>query len=353
MTKPMTKAEFRAAQRAAFDAALAANPGVGPRELARITSIPYTTVYDWLASVRAAERQSEITVPELPSEDLPIEKLIEQRREVFLLKQRAARARALIPVTVAIDGPIGITWFGDPHLDDDGCNWTQLERDIASVKSVRGMYAGNIGDTNNNWIGRLARLWEHQSTSGSQAWGLVEWFVNQMPWLVFLGGNHGAWSGSGDPLRWLLQNMPVMTDDFEARFELAFPSGVRSRVFARHDFPGHSQWNVTHGMAKAATLSGYGDTLLVAGHKHTSGYQIVMNPNTGVISHLVRAAGYKAIDKYAHDGFFTNHTFAESVVTIFNPAYQPTDKRHLKVELDVEEGARRLEWLRNQKGARS
>lgn len=353
MNHTSNRGQRLAGQRAAFAAAFAQHPNAGPRELARLTGIPYATLHAWLATIRGAERQADISVPELPSGDLPIELLIQQRREAFILKERADRARRLIPVSVGIDGPIGITWFGDPHLDDDGCNWPQLERDIAAVKSVRGMYAGNIGDTNNNWIGRLARLWEHQSTTGKQAWSLVEWFVKELPWLVFLGGNHGAWSGSGDPLRWLLQNTPAISDDMEARFELAFPTGVRSRVFARHDFPGHSQWNVTHGMAKAATLSGYDDTLLVAGHKHTTGYQVVMNANTGVISHCVRAAGYKAIDKFAHDNFFTNHTFAESVVSIFNPAFPPTDRRHLHIEFDVEEGARRLEWLRNQKGTRT
>ena len=31
----------------------------------------------------------------------------------------------------------------------------------------------------------------------------------------------------------------------------------------------------------------------------------------------------------------------------------PTDRRHLHIEFDVEEGARRLEWLHNQKGTRT
>lgn len=289
----------------------------------------------------------------MPSGDVPIDRLIEMRRETFVLKHRAAEARRLVQVRVNIDGPIGVTWFGDPHLDDDGCNWPKLEADIKAVRSAQAMFAGNIGDSNNNWVGRLARLWEYQSTTGEQAWRLVEWFVRELPWLVFLGGNHGAWSGSGDPLKWMLANSPAITDDMEARFELVFQSGVRSRVFARHDFPGHSQWNVTHGMAKAATLAGYDDSLLVAGHKHTTGYQVVMNPNTGVISHCVRAAGYKAVDKYARDSFFSNHCFAESVVTVFNPQFHPNDRRHLHVFFDVDEGAQYLGWLRSQKGSKS
>jgi transcriptional regulator with XRE-family HTH domain len=343
--------------RNAIKNALAANPKATQAKLAEIAGVAQSSVSKWLGRIRAeaemdAREETVAEVPELPSEDMPIDELLKQRREVFLRKQAADEARRLIPVSVKLDGPIGITWFGDPHLDDDGCNLPQLEADVRTVKATKGMLAGNIGDTNNNWVGRLMALWANQSTTGKQAWQMVEWFVKEVPWLVFLGGNHGAWSGSGDPLQWMLSKGGTISDDMQARFELRFPNGNASRIFARHDFPGHSQWNATHGMAKAATMAGYDDSILIAGHKHTTGYQIVKNPKSGVVSHLARAGGYKAIDKYAHDNFFTDHNFGESVVTVIDPRFPVTSPRHVSTYFNVEQGAEFLKFLRHKGGSK-
>jgi hypothetical protein len=38
-----------------------------------------------------------------------------------------------------------------------------------------------VGDTTNNWTGRLARLYADQSTSAAQAWRIAEWLVNLEP----------------------------------------------------------------------------------------------------------------------------------------------------------------------------
>lgn len=237
MAEPtLTKHQRKALQqRERLERILRENPDIGPRDLARVSGASYGSAFNarrrFLEATNPrmlARQESVAEVPDLPDEDVPIEELLEHRKEAFRRKMAAAAARRLVPVNVKIDGPVGITWFGDPHIDDDGCNLPQLEADVQAVSSTKGMLAGNIGDTNNNWIGRLARLWEHQSTTGKQAWLLVEWFVKSLPWLVFLGGNHGAWAGSGDPLQWMLRNAPTLQDDMEARFELRFPNGTSS-----------------------------------------------------------------------------------------------------------------------------
>ena len=55
--------------------------------------------------------------------DMPIEELIEARRERFKRYDGKRKKKHIRDIGVNIKGPIAITHFGDPHVDDDGCNW--------------------------------------------------------------------------------------------------------------------------------------------------------------------------------------------------------------------------------------
>jgi hypothetical protein len=126
----------------------------------------------------------------LPDPDISAEDLIAYRKKTYAQRNAAETARKLIGVRVKIDGPIGITHFGDVHIDDDGCWIEKLEMDMNSVRDTEGMFGANLGDLQNNWVGRLARLWANQGTSASQSWKLVEWMINYIDWLYIIGGNH-------------------------------------------------------------------------------------------------------------------------------------------------------------------
>lgn len=279
---------------------------------------------------------------------LPVEAIRERRKQQFANLDRAKRERQLVPVRVRLDGPIGISTFGDPHLDDDGTDLARIERDVDIVRRTEGLFASNIGDAINNWTGRLARLYSEQSTSAQEAWALAEWFVRSLPWLIFLGGNHGAWSGAGDPIKWMLNHCGTLYDDFSLRLGLTFPNGKVVRVNARHDFSGHSMWNTVHGPLKAATM-GWRDHLLICGHLHTSGYAVLKDPATGLISHAQRVSSYKTWDRYAHEKGLPNQDIFCNTVTIIDPRYADDDPRLIHVCFDVEQGADYLTWLRKRK----
>ncbi|MFP3443133.1 hypothetical protein R0K18_35895, partial [Pantoea sp. SIMBA_133] len=68
--------------------------------------------------------------------------------------------------------PYAILAFGDPHLDDDGCAIPILRKHL-DIASREGVYSINIGDTHNNWVGRLERLYAHQETSKNTGKRLV------------------------------------------------------------------------------------------------------------------------------------------------------------------------------------
>lgn len=289
-------------------------------------------------------------LPTLPDEKPSASELLDRRIRDFARKEAAKNARRLIPIRVNMDGPIGIAHFGDPHVDDDGTDVGLLQRHVDVVNRTSGLFAGNVGDMQNNWIGRLGRLYGEQSTSAQEAWVLVEWLMQACDWLYLVGGNHDAWSGAGDPLKWIARQQGALLEPNGVRLELQLPSGRTPRINARHDFKGHSQWNTAHGPAKAAQM-GWRDHILACGHTHVSGYQILKDPSSGLISHAIRVASYKIFDRYADQLGLPDQTIFVCPVTIIDPKYADNDPRFITFIPDLEEGADYLTWKRSRKAA--
>lgn len=340
--------------RATMQRALDAYHSVGTQMgAARALGIPRPTLQNMLRAakkegMKPSIRSDEFYTAKLTDETLPVEAIIERRKQQYSHLRKAKEERILIPVQVKLDGPIAISHFGDPHIDDDGTDIAKIEQHVAIINRTPGMFAANIGDTLNNWTGRLARLYSEQSTSAAEAWQLGEWFLRSMRWLYVLGGNHGAWSGAGDPVKWILHNCAGVFDNFSVRLDLRFPNGRGVRVNARHDFAGHSMWNTVHGALKAATM-GWRDHILTCGHLHTSGYAVLKDPATGLISHAVRVSSYKTFDRYAHEKGLPNQDIFCNAVTIIDPRYADDDPRLVHTCFDVEQGADYLTWLRGRK----
>ena len=286
--------------------------------------------------------------PELPSEIAPVEELLERREREYQRKEAAESARVLIPVKINLDGPICIVHMGDPHVDDPGTDIKTLRRHIDTINRTEGMVAANVGDLQNNWVGRLARLYGEQATSAAEAWALTEWLVKSTRWLYLIGGNHDCWSGAGDPLKWIASHHGQAFEAWGARLELQIRNGKKVRVNARHDFAGHSQWNTAHAPAKAAQM-GWRDHILSCGHKHTSGYQMVKDPASGLISHALRVAGYKVHDRYAKELGLPNQNISPASCTVIDPRFADDDPRLVTVIHDVEEAAGFLKFKRGKK----
>lgn len=298
-----------------------------------------------------AEPTKDFEVAPLPDELPSASELLARRKKAFSRKREAKEARELIPVTVNIDGPFGVVHMGDPHVDDDGTDLALLERHVSVINKTHGLFAGNVGDYSNNWIGRLARLYGDQSLSAAEAWVLVEWLIGSVRWLYLVGGNHDCWSGAGDPVKWMTHQANTLYQHHGVRLALKCPNGRVVRINARHDFQGHSQWNTAHGPAKAAQM-GWRDHILTCGHKHTSGYQVLKDPATGLLSHALRVGSYKTFDRYADEKGLPNQNFTVAPVTIIDPQYDDSDPRMVTVIFDPEEGAEYLTWKRKKAGCR-
>ncbi|NBN88318.1 MAG: hypothetical protein EBV32_04430 [Proteobacteria bacterium] len=291
------------------------------------------------------DKKDEFVAPSLPDDDIPVEQLVEHMKRRFEQKRKHEEASRLIPVKMNIDGPIGILHFGDPHVDDDGTDIGLLERHALLVRNTPGLFAANVGDTANSWVGRLARLYSEQATSASQAWKLAEWFVGLCPWLYMIGGNHDLWHGAGDPLKWITRSYGAMYRPSECRIELQFTNGAKVRVNARHDFSGSSIWNPAHGPMKALTM-GVRDHVAVAGHKHESAYAVLKDPDSSITMHALRVASYKTYDRFAKEKGFRDMTLSPCALTTIDPYLRPTHPDLVKVFWDPEEGVDYLKWKR-------
>jgi hypothetical protein len=296
--------------------------------------------------------EKEFEVDPIPDELPSAEELLERRSKQFAKKRDSAEARHLIGVNVKIDGPIGLAFVGDPHVDDNGTDIELLKSHLDLFNKHEALLPLGIGDYSNNWVGRLARLYGQQSLSAAEAWVLVEWLVNSVHWLALVSGNHDAWSGDSDPIKWMAKAARTTYESSGTRLGLKLPGGRVIRVNARHDFRGKSQWSTTHGIGKAVQL-GWRDHILTAGHIHVSGWQYVRDPMSGLISHCLRIGSYKRYDRYADELGLPNQTVTVCPVVIVRPQFADDDPRLLTPMLDPESAADFLSFLRKRKSERA
>jgi hypothetical protein len=318
------------------------------RYAAEIFGVDARTIRKWRADVNKDMVKEEFTFEDVPTGNEPIGDLIENRIKKYALKRDARNAENLINVKINVNGPVGIAHFGDPHIDDDGTNIAELLMHADLIQKTEGMFGGNIGDNQNNWIGRLARLYGEQSTSAKESWRLTEHFISKVDWLYLVGGNHDAWSGPGDPLEWMCSQSNGVFSNNGVRMNLIFPNKKKVRINARHNFTGHSMWNTAHGLIKAIQM-GWRDHILTAGHTHVSGYQVLKDPSSGLISHALRIASYKEMDKYADDKGLPDQNIFKCPVTIIDPQYADNEPRLITTIFEPNEGAEYLTWKRNRK----
>ena len=280
-------------------------------------------------------------------EFLPIDTIIDHRKKQYDQKSKAKSDRKLVEIKIKINGPIGIAHFGDPHVDDDGTDLAKVIHYTDIIKNTEGMFAGNLGDIQNNWVGRLSFLYGQQSTSAKESWRLSEYFVNKLDWLYLIAGNHDVWSGEGDPLEFIMRDHKGVYERWGARMNLQFPNGKEVRVNARHFFKGSSIWNTAHGVSRAAQ-TGWRDHILTCGHIHVSGYQVLKDPASGLISHAIQCASFKVMDSFADTRGLEDKNIFNCPVTIIDPRYKDDDNRLITTIFNPETGAKYLTYLRKE-----
>ncbi len=285
-------------------------------------------------------------VTELPDDDIPVDELIGVMKKRFQKRHENHKARMWRRFQVPTDGPYALMFFGDPHVDDNGCNWPLLHQHCELSAKTQHMYAVAIGDQSNNWTGRLARLWAEQDTSATTAKRLVKWLLNEsgVKWFLWLHGNHDAWQGpvSSGIIEEMKQCHEVTMQDWEARVVLQ-SGGFDLRLWAAHNFAGHSMYNKLHGPQKAALMKDWAH-IYVAGHHHNWALHHEENAERGFDYWLARCRGYKHMDHYGELLGHQPQKRGSSIVAVIDP------KNHsVQCFADAEEGVDFLKFKRRQK----
>lgn len=275
----------------------------------------------WPGDQRARPVAARFIPPEIPDDDVPVEDLIEQLSERFGKRAENAAARKWMRYTLKEPGPYLLAFVGDPHLDDNGCNWPLLRRDIEIMRRPH-CHGVMLGDVTNNWSGKLQRLYAHQDVTRDRAWKLAEWFWKAVPWLMLIKGNHDIWSqshGQGDPLDWMARGSAGL-EDWQARFEVAAGDHV-IRIWAAHDFKGSSLYNPLHGPMRAQRFSPGDADILAAGHQHH--WEIFSGEDADKTNRphwLVRARGYKYLDPHADRHQYASQQHGATIAAVVDPS---------------------------------
>jgi hypothetical protein len=290
------------------------------------------------------EKNQEFSVPSLESPDMTPDDLVDHVTRRYEKRRRAAVQRQWIPLRFHLPGPLAISFLGDPHVDDNGCNWPKLREDLETINRTEGMYAASLGDASNNWVGRLSRLWASQETSAKQAWQLVQWLLEATDWCLLVKGNHDLWlENEVDPIEWL--KVPgTLAQDWQARIEVFFPKGRSAKIWAAHDMPGHSQWNPLHAQQKRARFTQEAD-LYISGHRHYWALAQQEDEWTNRIYWMARAKGYKTSDDYADRLGHGEQQHGEAITAVFDPE-SPTQTGFMICFSDMQEASEYLRWKR-------
>ena len=292
-------------------------------------------------------------------EEMSAEEIISYAHQNWKKKKEKDDLLELVPIKFSKDIVTGICVWGDPHLDDGGANWDVLTSLMETLKKYdpdRGsqdpIYSVNIGDSHNNWIGRLSRYYIEQKMTKSMVYKVIEHLIEEINFILLIRGNHDMWDPSNinyDKMDWFAQASGTLAVDWRANIDFQFPNGVSVKADFRHNFSGTSMYNPLHGMQKANLFNTNAD-IYVAGHLHN--YATMEMPSTNKSNyesgfkspaHLLRVKGFKDIDSYADQHGFPRQDYGHAGLIVIDPF--TTQQNRIKIYSDIEYGANMIRLL--------
>lgn len=313
-------------------------------------SLPTMTGDPGVAAREAIKQKFAVLSPRPTADDeLPIEELIDRRLTDTRRRLVADSDREMVDISIDVSGPFGIALVGDPHIDNPGCNLKLLLDHTRVIAETDGMFAICVGDVQDNWIGRLARLWAFQGIASRESQRLVDYWLGLMgpKLLSLIYGNHDMWATGmhgESPLAWIERHHGTVAEAHGVRLRITSRDGEKVTVNARHDFPGRSQYNAAHGPSKSL-LFGCRDDVAVAGHTHEFGRLSRLDPETRRPLHGVRLGSYKHSDDYAREKGLLDNNLSECCVLMVDPN-EPDPRHRTWIEDNPFRAARVLTMMR-------
>ena len=258
-------------------------------------------------------------LPTFPDDDVDAEEILDSMSNRFAQRLRHEQARKWFEIKMPNDEPCALVVVGDPHIGSNGCNVPLLRRDVEIMANTPNVYAMNIGDTVDNWGGRLIRAYADNDVSRQTERRLARWFLQDanVPWLVWTLGNHDTMDGEFATYLKTLNAEKIVMVDWQAEFKLVFPNQREIKINAAHNHKGTSIYNKLHGQKRAA-LWGADADIYVAGHHHECAITQEETDDNRWIT-LARARGYKYIDDWATMHGFPVGNVGASIMFVIDP----------------------------------
>lgn len=296
------------------------------------------------AKLRLAPQQTkwdDCIAPEVESDDEDLDAIMDRLEAEHERKAKAKASLEWMEFGVKGKEPFALVFVGDPHADT--CDIGLLRRHLDLIEKTDRMWAVGLGDWINQWQPKLRGQYAFQSTTEKTALRIVQWMFSKPIWWAILLGNHngGRWHGDGSALKWMEAAALTPVQEWQVKFTVRC-GGATWKVWAAHNFPGNSTYNVNHGPDKRAIFTGAIADLFVAGDRHTYKLSHDQHEHTGRIFWTARAKGYKGLDLYAEElGYSGKQSIGHSIGAVFDPR-----DGSLQCFSDVETTARYLQFLR-------
>ena len=290
-----------------------------------------------------SDLDGEVQLPVFPDENISTEQMLNHLEKQFNKREEYQRATQWFDIKIKSDAPYGLVVVGDPHLGQH-TNWPLIRRDVEIMATTPGLGIVNIGDTTNNWGGRLIAIYADEDVSKSTERQLAKWFLSEasIPWLVWLHGNHDTMHTEFSTYLKAINVQQIPMLDWSAKFKLVFPSATIA-INAAHNHKGTSIYNPLHGQRRA-DLWGEGADIFVAGHHHTWALQQHENEGGKVVTYA-RARGYKKHDEFARRHGFNEERYGASIIFVIDPTAAPPSR--VQPFADLKEGAEFLKFKRS------
>lgn len=261
----------------------------------------------------------------VPSEDEPIEDLIERALEISERKKINNASKSCIDIKVKFEGPYGVVGIPDNHMDNPGTELKRMLKDAEMIREHPHLFAVAIGDGIDNFIvGKLEKVRRGQQIKLSDSWRMQEYYVDIIAdkLIAAIGGNHNDWSKdmSGlDPLADIFENRGLgnIYDADQIRVRLTSPNGKSFTHMARHKYKGASRFHSIHGIMIHMLEKWEGEDVFWGGHIHQASHAAIQRNWEGSARavHGVQLGAYKVIDEYAkREGFRANQPFLTPMI---------------------------------------
>jgi|GEM_PF-6930224 len=170
--------------------------------------------------------------------------------------------------------PIAIAFLSDMHFGNAGTDYRQARQDAEIIRDTPGLYAGNHGDGQDNWIvGKLQGLQRGQAVPYDGEVALHRAYLELLrdKWLWLVPGNHDLWTkkiAGLEHIQEALRGTHVLYDPFQVVVDLRL-QGATIRHIVRHKYRWGSIFNPTHGQEVSWGRGDIDFDVAIGGHTHT------------------------------------------------------------------------------------